>query len=413
MRKTLALYNYKKQDGTVYHIAVINGEVTGADAYVYNDTTLGWDPQGLSLTMDATYNFCTFLDTCFMFSRDEATLTFDGTTWSTYNAIGAPQARYGCVFQERLHLFNTNHGKSRMEYSSLPAGNSISWTPTDFEEINQDDGDEIMWAGVLGSRLIILKKYSMFTYDGNSLIKIPNSTGTSSPKSVTQFRDSLYFYSDGTIWQFDGATPQKISENIEDIIKDVDLTDTVSVDYAGGGGVDGRYYYLFVGSLAANNINRAMIVIDLITLRYTVFSLYDTPTTFCQSTIDGIPYMTFGTTESEIMYFDNSSTSDNTRNIETLVETKSFDLGQPETVKQFNSIVVMSNPSGFQFGYRLDNDDQIHQLGYVSKHEQRFYFPKDCKGHRISFRISDISTTTPFKFDGFSLDYADLGVPNA
>jgi hypothetical protein len=407
MRKTLTLYNYKKMDGTIYHIAVVNGAVTGADTYVYNDTTVGWDPQTQNLTMDSTVNFVTFLDYCFMVSNNDATRTFDGTTWSTtFNVTGAPKGKYIAVYNERIFIANTNHGQSRVEYSELPVGTSVNWTPTNFFEVGQDDGDEITYIGTLGNRLIILKKYSMWAYDGTTLRKIAN-LGTPSPKSVVQFRDILYFYNDEAIWSFDGASLQKITENIQDIMNDI-----TSIDYESYcGGVDGRYYYFYVGTLTNNNVDRAMIIVDLINNKYTLHSTADTPTTFCMSTIDGIPRMSFGSADSEIFYFDDSYSDDN-HNIEAIAETKSFDLGKPDFLKQFNSITINSNPSGFQLGYRLDNDDTVYQLGYINKHEQKLFFPKGTRGYRISLRITEIGTFTSFKFDGFTIDFTELGSPN-
>lgn len=428
----LGMCSAYKADGTMKQIVVCDGAIN-SDAYTYNPITGAWTPHLLSLTTGAKAEFEYFLDGWFMVNFSDATRWNDFTQWyTTTNVTNAPKGRYIKLYLSRLYIAYCVTGgttyPSRVIYSDLPSGGTISWNNSvNYFDVDQDDGDVIKGLGVNANRLLVFKENSLHRYDTNTRYKVAGCPGTVSHRSIQNIQGwTLYLHTTG-IWGYNGTTSKLISRRIKDIIDGISTKNLANAC----AWVKGDHYYLYLGDIVnpktGLEIDKCLIDYDIAKNAFTwrsltynplVFSAYrddrssitydDTTVTYDDTDVMYNALMSaeervfFGTDDGAVYQFDHGTNYDGTA-IAFLVETKDYYLGYPAIYKLFQKVHVFVNSGkGVSVQYKLDDNDW-KALGRVDRTQSELIFPTAARGKRIKFRIAETSSGERFSFEGLDI----------
>lgn len=125
--------------------------------------------------------------------------SWDGNTannWGSTNLSSAPTGNLIEEFQGKLFISANSTYKSRVYFSKLPqAGSLPAWdTANDYFDVAPDDGDLIVSIKKSGNLLLIFKYYSLYFWDGTSLVRV-DDYGSVSHETVQIINNNVYFLS--------------------------------------------------------------------------------------------------------------------------------------------------------------------------------------------------------------------------
>jgi hypothetical protein len=204
-----------------------NGQLVYGDVAAFDTRSTSWSaPTGAS---DYPVAYASLGNTLYVSSLRGNTQKFDGTTWTsitdnTLNGSGTefPRARHLVSLHERVFAFNVdvNAGRfrSRMYFSN--AAQAETWEALDWIDFQPDDGQEITAASAFGESIIVFKNNSIHLLSGtdpNSFTRYPvdSKIGCESPGTVVPDGNVIRFFDFRTgVWEFDGASFQKIDDKI-------------------------------------------------------------------------------------------------------------------------------------------------------------------------------------------------------
>jgi len=240
-KKITALYPFYYGSGTKKFIAV-----AGTDAYIEGSGT--WTAQSQTLTENAEPHFATFIDTgsdeTAILVNGNQTLDYDGTTWGALGGSPPASTKYIHVFKDRVYLANNGTTTNRVWFSAI--GDSESWdTGAGGDWFNVPalkDGDDITGIFEHQDRLIIFKRYSIWSWDGNLLRNLTKRVGCISQNSVAKSENFLYFmsYVDGIkVFALTGEVVIDIGYRIQ---TDLDTLATGQLTSVAGTYFNSRYY---------------------------------------------------------------------------------------------------------------------------------------------------------------------------
>lgn len=334
-RNINGLVSYEKISSSSKNIiALVNG-ASNAQLYKWGGSGAFSAIGSANLTNNKTMRFETANDSLFGFDGTEV-IDYDGTT-VTKNRAGIPLAYYPAWFHNYLFALKTDANPNRVSWSDL--GNPISFTSTNFVDINPGDSDQIMGPGKLQDELFIFKQNTIWSITGWSGASFNSTTintqntnnrivgyGCVAPDSIVSVGNDIYYFS------FLGSTPVVrslrktqtaatlgggvVSEDIKgttDTINQSALTAIV-------GAFDGRYLMYAVPTGSSTTPNKLLVMDTWNISRIKQVTFYPWTTMvgknvgrFALSTISGKQIVYFSDTAATglVFKFDSSLFTDN------------------------------------------------------------------------------------------------------
>jgi len=216
------MYDYVQKDGTHYLIGTCGTKFGKMDSL---DGT--WDDVTGSVTITAgsLSDFATFKDTVLVTNGTDAPFQWTGSGSATAMTVptGLTQAKFIAVFKSYVFLANvtvsgTAH-PSRFYWSHVDTIDT--WTATDLDDIEPDNGQTITGVEILGDRLVFYKEQTIYNtmFTGDAFIpfitqKSDSDVGCVSGYSVQNVKNIHVFASQDGIYIYDGVIATKISERI-------------------------------------------------------------------------------------------------------------------------------------------------------------------------------------------------------
>lgn len=251
-------FSYVKSSGTKINI------VQRSDFAIFYSTDLATWTQlqpataaAVALTFTSGCSFKVFEDMCWITNKTEAVVLFDGTySWvlngETYTgshfppgkATGwvTPSVPRGKLIElgpDRLIIANTTNNPSEIRISNFynAAGNDIyaydadAWPAVNQLAVAQDDGTSVTSINMYQGNLIAFKNKSMYVIRGSSpayyqIDKIATTVGTGSPLTVKIYKNLLIFLGPDGIYSYNGATVQKLSNQMQPLFDTIKTPDT-------------------------------------------------------------------------------------------------------------------------------------------------------------------------------------------
>lgn len=225
--RRLAAWN--NRGGQHWLIAVRDAEIIYGSSNAFSNQATGWT---IGTDFDDEFiGVAAFENVLYVTTKSGNPWQFDGTTWTEITDItldgddaGAhfPRAAFLETNYERVwaaNLFdNTTEHASRVWYSAI--GDATDWSPTDWIDVDPDDGTVITGLKVFGGNLMIFKERAVYTLSGSdentfNLFPLDSDIGTTAPRSIQSEGDRIIFFDPLTgVWQFDGASFSKLDDKI-------------------------------------------------------------------------------------------------------------------------------------------------------------------------------------------------------
>ncbi len=237
--------DFVRADGTHTHIVACDGE-SNADLYVYT-TSWGAASQSLTAASKVRMAYEPTLDNLFAVNYDDATRSYNGSSWSTStNVTSAPKAKFVMPFGRRIYLLNCDVSgtdyPTRSYRSSLVDSGSITWdTINDWFVFD----DVINGAGLNGNNMFVGCENSVWILTLEDK-KYPISTnGCVSHESIASYGRWTFWASDDGMYVFDGGEETKISIPIQDYWDGIPLANKSSIQAK----VLGHHLYVYIGDI--------------------------------------------------------------------------------------------------------------------------------------------------------------------
>lgn len=188
-------------------------------------------------------------DDLYLFSLRGNTWRWDGTSWveittqildedGTHVSPEAPKATTAIAHNNRIYAGNTVHDggahRSRINFSnpSVVFGETAGdvggdrWGALDWVDVDPDDGTEVTKLVSFQSNILIFKDHTMHLLggvdgDSHTLYKVADDVGCSSPQSVAQDENSVFFLDRFKgVFVFDGSQAQRVDQQIHSYLMD-------------------------------------------------------------------------------------------------------------------------------------------------------------------------------------------------
>lgn len=431
------LHSYRGASGT-RELLVASGNTGGAiDIFIYDSSTDTFTPQSRSYTAGSTVEMATFIDRVFITNINDASETYNGTTFSTSDQLtDAPKAKYPLPYLDRMYfayidVTGTTH-YSRVAYSTIPdVDGNISWDPTvNYFDVARDDGDIIKGLGENSNRLLIFKEHSLYRWDTNQLFKVPAAPGTGSSRTIKNLQGRTIYLHRSGLWLYDGNVSSLISRPIQDVI---DSISSLNIGSACAW-VDGDEYFCYVGDIDTGEleVDDCVLVYNIATKAVTLESVVhpilaatehiddssdveysDTRYEYSADTIGYSGYTTsepiifLGTDTGYILKWNDGYTHAGTA-ISMDVETKDYYPGNPSSDKFFHQVYVYSKyGTSTSIAMQTDEGPWI-TLGQLYAPISMFRVPNEISnGKKCKFKFKESSINTPVEIEGIDIYYRE------
>lgn len=216
------LYDYVQKDGTHFLVGTAGDKFFKMESLdgAFDDIT-----GGLTITAGSLADFATFKNTVLVTNGEDPPFQWAGTGNATAMTVptGLTKAKFIAVFSGFTILANvtvsgTDH-PSRFYWSNID--DIGTWTPTDFVNIDADNGQAITGLEILGTRLVFYKDQTVYNtlFTGDSTIpfltqKSDSSVGAVSGFSIQNVENIQVFSSHDGIYIYDGVQAKHISDRI-------------------------------------------------------------------------------------------------------------------------------------------------------------------------------------------------------
>lgn len=181
--------------GTTYHIASVGGTTS------YSTDGVNWT------TITATFGasaMVQFMDTVWLVNASGA-----GGKWSPsggYTAIASmPSGTAAVTLKSRMYIVGNATFRSRLYWSNVDDFNT--WSPTDFINVNQGDGQSLIDIIIFNDNLILFKNDSTYSFpfdvgpSTGTLRKISSTIGATRADCVVLYEQNLYVYHEGNVYE--------------------------------------------------------------------------------------------------------------------------------------------------------------------------------------------------------------------
>lgn len=433
----LGLFDFRQVPGTVRTLAVVN-DSTDADMELWYDNAGTWTEITAAQTAwtgVVSYNveMESFIAYCFFVGHSGTNFlpvgSLTGTTFSTAtNVTGMAQGKFVKRYRDRLYVANSRLGGTsypfRFYYSSVPSAGAITWTSTDFEDV--DYSEEITGLSVNWDMLIIFTKFRAYFYNQDQKKQLWE-VGCSAHRTIKNFGPYMFFANNDGLWVSQGGGfPQNISGEMIDFFRNTNPDNWFSEL------IDEEYYIYFAASATVNGVTytNVMGTYNIPTRSWRWRELANNMTIFAkkQNTTTNQDRLYMGDTGG--LVWDKSKYSDSTvassdseltlgtevTPIHAGIETKPYFMDDPKTIKRLKSVSVYAERAmGVQVKYRvLDNNTRgvtpYLPLGQLTKYINHFE-GRNTEFNLIQFEFTEYSTNPYFSIFGIEIDFEVVGEP--
>lgn len=250
-------------------MSVLLAVTNGASTSQINKSTGGvWSNITSAPIKDAKYSMEEFLNLCFIAGASDTTFVTQAVIDSSYaystvnaNLTGMPKSRFIRRYKDQLYCWNLENYESRLQWSSIPTANAITWPTENYALIPDDQGgDKGMGMDENSENLLLFKQRSIWTWNGDSVNQV-SAIGTCASRSIASVNNVTFFLSRGGIYAYAGALPKRISKPIQKWINGIDQSQIQNAV----GWTDEDHYYCYVGSCVVDGISYTNIA-----LRFTI-----------------------------------------------------------------------------------------------------------------------------------------------
>lgn len=406
-----SLFQYQKGDGTTNYLY----RASGSSLYYYNegagtgDWTLATNG---TISPGARVGHTTFDDVLIVGDGVGSTRhTTDGVTFTDSSL--APIGQYLTNEFGRVFIAGT---ASDVFYSSANEGTNWQTTGTsDSSSIRVSGAGRLN--GIFSSNdRVVMNKTSgvMKRWDDFSLTTVPTSKGYSSPDSVLDIDGYNIGLNRLGLFGYGGGRPEILSNPVEKHIYNNDSTGIAgSVFTNAPAGVNKYQYMLSVGTVT-DEYTRIQIPNCVMCYNYqldewTDYQYANRPsafTTYIDS--DGNEQTIFGDSTGQVYQLAGTATTDNGVPIACSI-IGFIHLDTPDKQKIFNKIEAFANPgceaSLMLAGAKTFDLTNLNWVNYGSLKSGVLSVRKDIRGNFLFYKVIESSTTTPFQFYGFTIDY--------
>lgn len=406
------IFNFITTDEAVNKlISVYNGSILYFDG-------VNWTTSRSGDNTSLKARFASFLDTVVRVNgTDSHVASSNGTTWSTTNSAldlgNMPVGKFVIVYKDQMIIAGNDARPDSLFISSVPnaAGTAISWTTDDREiVINPEDGQNITALGKVSGLLMIFKERSLYTWnnrstEADSVIEI----GCSSQESVANCGEgNLAFFNPSGVWLTSGGQPVMISRKVQEWIDGMDSAYFTEVASAG----DEEHLFVSIGSstVKGKTYNNVVLRYSLNTKEWAVFSYAYKFQAFTLYK-DGDDFIIVGgDSTSRVLEVDSDSLTDNGNGIQYEIQSQDRDFGSKGIKKEISERVMAYGkyPSSGLVQVQIDGSKTWKQLGTFKKEVNNFPIANALQGNMFKFRVTGVSSTDRFRFQGLELPHISL-----
>jgi hypothetical protein len=342
-----------------------------------------------------------------------------GTSFGTVAL--APPGEHLATYQNRVYIGGTI---STLFYSA--SGSATDWNVSGALDASNSltipGAGKINKVAVVADRVVTSKTSGiMHRWDGYSLRKLPTNKGLSSPYSVAETEDFLFYLNRDGVYGFNGERPEIVSNPIESEIYNKSNTGIAGSVFDTAPGVMNRYNYLLsVGTvtddLTDETVSNAILKYDYQLNKFTDYSFAHRPTAWTSyKDNQGNLQIIFGDSSGQCYKLSGTATSDAGTPIETVMEgVLSFE--DPDSKKLFKEFHAFASPGcGAKVQVAPTDSFTSSRRKWVDVGEFRdgvaeLKFPSSTVGRLLAWRVYERSSEAPFTIYGFVIDLDLLNV---
>jgi len=409
-----SIFQWTKNDGTSSWLYM----AAGSSIYHYDvgaGTATSWTKSANGTITDGnSVGFATLEDTLIIGDGSTATRhTTNGTSFT--NTSNAPIAAYFAEFQQRIYAGGT---ASDLFWSTT--GTATDWT-SDSSSVLIPGAGKINQVFKQNNRLVATKNSGhVFKYDGDNLFDLATDQGPSSPRSVAEKEDVRFWLNRDGVYAFTGVKPEIISNHIERQIYNTAGSGIPGANFDTNQGISHNYdLFMSAGTITDDfsgvTIDDAILKYDIQTNEWLNWQFNDFPTTWgTYKNNSGDVKLLFGNSSGQVFEYGGSNYSDNGNSIASSIEGV-LHFGTPENEKEFRYIWAFFNPGAIaQVQVAVANtftnsDKDWISLGNAESGVAELRFPEGARGRLLFWRITEVSTQSPYQFYGFAVDVNEVG----
>lgn len=221
----------------------------GTNLKVYNTQSKKWDT--LKSDMNAEpFQAATFNDLHIITNGNDDVQQYNGSTISVLGG-SPPKGKYITTAYQRVFISGVSGSPHLLYVSDIALADVWNGGDSGAIPVNDKDGDEIKWAMIYKSNMVIWKRYGIFELHGPELgyttddwsVATIAAIGTPNGRTIADVNGYLYWLSDSEnskgIVRWGGGRPVLISEPVDNIIASINYS-AIAVACAASSG-DGEY----------------------------------------------------------------------------------------------------------------------------------------------------------------------------
>jgi hypothetical protein len=221
----------------------------GTNLKVYNTQSKKWDTLKSDMK-DAPFQAATFNDLHIITNGTDDVQKYNGSTISVLGG-SPPKGKYITTAYQRVFLSGVSGSPHLLYVSDIALADVWSGGDSGAIPVNDKDGDEIKWAMIYKSNMVIWKRYGIFELHGPELgyttddwsVAPIAAIGTPNGRTIADVNGYLYWLSDSEnskgIVRWGGGRPVLISEPVDNIIASINYSAIATACAVSSG--DGEY----------------------------------------------------------------------------------------------------------------------------------------------------------------------------
>lgn len=318
--------------------------------------------------------------------------------------------RYLELFQNSLFMIGFSGMDSTAYFSELGEPENI--LPENNFEVRTNDGDVLRGGKFYNGSLYLFKERSFSKVIGNdttnfTLIDISDQYGCLSNRTIVVYENTMLWLDRKGIARFNGASPEIISDKIEDIF----LRMNIDAARFNADAVHHRHRneIWFGVPLDGATINSHTIVYEYITQAWTVQKGFQPSSmAMIKSTFDRTTAF-YGSYSGSIHYTSASLYNHNGAGITYSMQSRFYNMGGPSTTMQYRRLFVDHDPVvGFTVpmyvNFRVNEQDAIAATAiiYLNDYQSRIDFGIPAKS--LSVELVTSGASYPVRINGFTIE---------
>lgn len=357
--------------------------LTGGNLYVDGSTT------ALLTSVGSHMVWTIYQDKLYLILNDKY-YVYDGTTIAEVtkadvtdnNLPEIAKCKYMLTKGERIYAAGNPDSPTALYYSQV--GDPTYFKTGDFRIFaNSGDGDAISGLHEFQNAVIVFKARGIWKYEGVSaaldgqFTKLMAETGTRSHRTIKNVMNFVFFLGDDGVYalkttQLGTIVTEKVSSMIDDVLSQIQHTDTWWLDSANAEVIDGKYVLAFSKDPANKSKNTEVAVCHVATgieSNVTPWTMYDGLGISCMAAaITDVVYLGDSAGQ-HIFHFDKTKLDDRGVDIQYKLVSKDYDLDSPIHVKKIRR--------GWLIFRQYQDQASIINLAVVVDYAEKLFEDKD------------------------------------